>query len=137
MSTPSAPPRKGWNVALWTVQIVLALMFGMAGVMKATQPIADLAAQMGWPGAIPPWLVRFIGASEFTAALGLILPSALRIRPVLTPLAAAGLVVVMVLALGFHASRGEFFAFPINAGLGALAVFVAWGRSRKAPIPPR
>jgi len=125
------------HVTLWIVQLLLAVAFGMAGVMKSTQPIADLAAAMVWPGDLPAVLVRFIGVSELAGALGLVLPAATRIRPLLTPLAAIGLVVVMVLASLFHISRGEWFALPINFALGGLAAFVAWGRLRKVPIPPR
>ncbi len=137
--TPSADqhPSRGLHYALWAVQILLALAFGMAGVMKSTSPISELAQKLIWPGAVPAALVRFIGVSEFAGALGLVLPSATRIKPALTPLAAGGLVVVMVLAAGFHITRGEMGALPINGTLGALAAFVAWGRSRKAPIAPR
>jgi putative oxidoreductase len=136
----SAPPEsapKAWNIALWVAQVLLAVAFGMAGFMKTTLPIADLTEKMVWPGALPPALVRFIGVSEFAAALGLILPAATRIKPVLTPLAGVGLVIVMLLAAIFHAMRGEFGALPMNLGFGALAAFVAWGRFRKAPIAPR
>jgi len=133
----STTSSKAAHVSLWIVQIVLAAMFGMAGVMKLTTPIAALAQQMGWPGAVPELLVRFIGLSELAGAFGLILPSVTRIRPALTSLAAAGLVVVMLLASVFHIMRGEFQALPINVVLGALAAFVAWGRSRKAPIEAR
>ena len=125
------------NKSLWVVQALLALAFGAAGVMKLFLPIPDLAAQLGWPGDVPSPLVRFIGLAELSAAVGLVLPSALRVRPSLTPLAAAGLVAVMVLAAGFHLSRGEASLTPINVGLGALAAFVAWGRTRIAPIEPR
>lgn len=130
-------PGRVLNFGLWTAQVVLALMFGMAGVMKTTQPIAELAQKMGWPGAIPPGLVRFIGTAEFLGALGLVLPAATKIKPALTPLAAAGLVVIMALASAFHITRGELFALPINFALGAAAAFVAWGRFRRAPIAPR
>jgi hypothetical protein len=67
----------------------------------------------------------------------MILPSALRIKPVLTPLAGAGLVVIMCLAVLFHLSRGEAAVTPVNLVLGALAAFVAWGRYTRAPIAPR
>ncbi len=136
----SAPPQsapKAWNITLWGAQVLLAVAFGMAGFMKTTLPIADLAEKMVWPGALPPALVRFIGVSELAAALGLILPAATRIKPVLTPLAGVGLVIVMVLASIFHAMRGELGALPMNFAFGALAAFVAWGRFRKAPIAPR
>lgn len=135
-----APARAGsktLNLSLWGAQIVLALMFGMAGVMKTTTPIDVLTAKMVWPGAVPEGLVRFIGTAEFLAAVGLILPAATRIRPFLTPLAAMGLVVVMALAVPFHLSRGEVQALAINVPLGALAAFVAWGRLKKAPIAAR
>ena len=66
------------HITLWIVQLVLAAAFGMAGVMKSTLPMADLTSAMGWPGDLPPTLVRFIGASELAGALGLVLPSATR-----------------------------------------------------------
>lgn len=123
------------NKSLWVVQILLAIAFGMAGAMKLFMPIEGLTAQMGWPGEVPSLLVRFIGLAELAGALGLILPSALRIRPSLTPLAAAGLVIVMVLAAGFHVVQAEApMALP-SLILGALAAFVAWGRSKKAAEP--
>jgi uncharacterized membrane protein YphA (DoxX/SURF4 family) len=125
------------HVTLWLAQLLLALAFGMAGIMKSTQPVAELAVAMSWTGDVPAGLVRFIGASELAAALGLVLPAATRIRPLLTPLAAIGLAIVMVLASLFHISRGEWFALPLNLVLGSLAAFVAWGRLRKVPIFPR
>lgn len=128
---------KGLHIGLWTVQLVIGLLFGLAGVLKSTTPIPDLTLQMGWPGDIPPALVRFIGISELLGAIGLILPAATRILPVLTPVAASGLVLVMTLALGFHVTRGELSAVPVNAVLGALAGFVAWGRFRARPIEAR
>ena len=134
---PSEPRSKALNIGLWTVQLLLGAMFAAAGLMKLTQPIASLAESLGWPGAIPPATVRFIGASELLGALGLILPAATRITPGLTPLAGAGLTTIMVLASLFHISRGEFGAIPINAILGGLAAFVAWGRWKKAPIASR
>ena len=128
---------KALHVTLWVVQILLGTMFLYAGVIKATQPIAELAQKMVWPGAIPAALVRFIGWTELLAGLGLILPAATRIKPWLTPLAGAGLTTIMVLAGLFHASRGELGALPINVVLGGLAAFVAWGRWKKAPIAAR
>jgi len=132
-----ARPSRTLHISLWIVQVLLALAFGMAGVMKTTKPIAELAAAMGWPGVLPPALVRFIGASELTGAIGLVLPSVTRIKPQLTALAGAGLVTIMLLAMAFHISRGELKLLPINLTLGGLAAFVAWGRFRKAPIAPR
>ena len=123
------------NILLWLVQILLACAFGMAGVMKSTQPVDVLAANgIAWAPQIPLALVRFIGISEFLGAVGLILPALTKVKPFLTPLAALGLLTIMILAMGFHVSRGEAGALPINMVLGGLAAFVAWGRTSKAPI---
>jgi putative oxidoreductase len=130
-------PSKLLNGALWLVQVLLAAAYGMAGVMKSTMPIAALAPNLPWTADVPAALVRFIGVSELAAAAGLVLPALTRIRPALTPLAGAGLVVVMVLASIFHVMRGEFTALPITITLGGLAAFVAWGRTARAPIVPR
>jgi putative oxidoreductase len=136
-STLGKSPGRRLHVALWIAQVALAAVFGIGGVMKITMPIAELARKLVWPGALPPQLIRFIGTVELAAAFGLVLPAATRIRPGLTPLAGAGLVAVMVLAMFFHLSRGELLALPINLVLGGLAAFVAWGRSRRLPIAPR
>ncbi|MEZ4301324.1 MAG: DoxX family protein [Polyangiaceae bacterium] len=135
----SAAPRpsRALHISLWVAQILLALVFGMAGAMKTFTPLADLAKSMPLAAIAPAALVRFIGISELAGALGLILPAATRIKPWLTPLAAGALFVVMVLAIGFHASRGEMQALPVNVVLGALAAFVAWGRFKRAPVEPR
>ncbi|MFE5395979.1 DoxX family protein [Streptomyces sp. NPDC056568] len=116
------------NVFLWIVQAVLALMFAMAGVMKSTQPKAKLAEKLPWVSDYSAGTVRFIGAVELAAALGLILPATTGIAPVLTPLAATGLAVVMVLAMITHARRKEPSAIGFNAVLLILAALVAWGR---------
>ncbi len=135
-STPSTG--RGWTIGLWVAQVGLAAMFGMAGVNHAAMPIAALASMgMGWAADAPEWLVRVIGVAEVAGALGMILPSATRILPRLTPLAALGFVVIQVLAMGVHATRGEFAVLPFNLVLLALALFVAWGRTRKAPIASR
>lgn len=128
---------RGLRVALWTAQGLLAVLFGMAGFMKATAPLAVLAAKMPWTTAAPAALVRFIGTAEILGALGLLLPSLTRIRPALTPVAAAGLATIMTLAIAFHLTRGETGVIGFNLALGALAVFVAWGRSRRARIAAR
>lgn len=124
-------------ISLWIAQILLAAVFGMVGVMKATAPIEALAQQLAWPGAAPVWLVRFIGISEIAGAVGLILPAVTGIAPALVPLAALGLTVVMALATLFHLARGEWQAVAVPIALGALAAFVAWGRTRKALIVNR
>ena len=82
-------------------------------------------------------LVIFIGVSEVAGGLGVLLPALTRVRPALTPLAAVGLAAILVLAICFHLIRGEASHTPIPLAFLALAVFVAWGRSVKAPISPR
>jgi hypothetical protein len=133
----AAPSGRGLHVALWVVQALLFVAFTMAGSMKLFTPFAELGQKMPWVLAVGAPLVRFIGLSELSGALGLLLPSLTRIRPALTPLAATGLVVVMLLAMAFHVSRGEPQVLPANAVLGGLAAFVAWGRRKRAPIAPR
>jgi putative oxidoreductase len=123
--------------SLWTVQLLLGLAFVAAGAMKTTTPYPELALKMAWVGAVPEGLVRIIGISELLGGIGLVLPAATRIRPRLTALAGAALALVMVLAAAFHVSRGEFEALPVNLVLGGFALFVAWGRWKKAPIMPR
>ena len=112
---------------LWVASALLAAAYLMAGGMKATQPIAKLAAQMKWPAELPR-LTRFVGIAEVLGAIGLILPVLTGILAFLTPLAALGLVVVQVLAIGFHIMRKEPQILPANLVLLALAAFVAWGR---------
>ncbi|MFI5966427.1 DoxX family protein [Streptomyces asoensis] len=116
------------NVLLWTVQCVLAALFLIAGVMKSTQPKEKLVGPLPWTADFSQGTVRFIGIVESAAALGLILPAATGIAPVLTPLAATGLALVMVLAAITHARRKEPSAIGFNAVLLILAVLVAWGR---------
>lgn len=124
------------HVALWVAQVLVALAFGMAGTMKTITPIEELLQKMPWFVAVP-WLPRIIGPLEIAGALGMLLPSIARVRPMLTPLAGVGLSTVMVLAAGMHTIRGELQMVPVNILLGALASFVAWGRFKRAPIEPR
>ena len=116
------------HVFLWIVQAVLAIAFGMAGVMKSTQPKAKLQPRLPWVEDFSPNTVRFIGVVELLGAIGLILPAATGIAPILTPLAATGLAIVMVLAAGTHVRRKEPSGVAVNAVLFALAALVAWGR---------
>jgi uncharacterized membrane protein YphA (DoxX/SURF4 family) len=116
------------NVALWIVQILLALAFGAAGVMKISQPKEKLQPRLPWVEDFSLGTVRLIGAAELLGAIGLILPAATGIAPILTPLAATGLAVIMVLAIVTHARRHEPSAVVFNSVLLVLSVFVAWGR---------
>ena len=118
------------TLALWIVQVLLALLFVFAGGIKLVLPLDQLAGPFPLPG---PFL-RFIGAAELLGGLGLILPAALRIRPGLTPLAAAGLVIIMIGATVITLLAREFGGAAISFVVGVLAAFVAYGRWRLAPI---
>lgn len=116
------------NTFVWILQIVLAVGFLMAGAMKLTQPRATLAPKMAWVEDFTDGQVKAIGAVEIAAAVGLILPAATDIAPVLTPLAAAGLVIVMIRAAATHLRRHEAQFLPVNATLLILAAIVAFTR---------
>lgn len=127
---------KALHITLWIVQILLAVGFGLAGFMKVTAPIEQLEQSgMTFVNDYGTKMVRFIGISELLGALGLILPAALRIKPILTSIAAVGLSIIMVLATIYHLTNSE----PIVGALVflALTLFVAWGRFSKAPIQPK
>ncbi len=125
------------RLTLWVAQLVLALVFGMAGWMKVTMAPLDLAMYVPWSPDVPLWLVRFIGSAELAGAAGLVLPALTRIKPSLTPLSGALLAIVMILAVFFHIARGEGGSLLMPIVLGLIAAFVAWGRHKKAPITPR
>lgn len=117
------------NIALWIVAGLLAAAFLAAGLMKMTSPKAKLEPNMPWVGDFTDGQVKLIGLTEVLAAVGLILPAALDIVPILVPLAAVGLVITMVLAAVVHMRRNDpAQALVVNAVLGALALFVAIGR---------
>lgn len=117
------------NTALWIAQGLLAAIFLFAGGMKLVLPIAEMTKQMPLPGLF----LRFIAVCELLGAIGLILPGLLRIRPGLTPLAAVGLVIIMIGAtVTTLATAGVAMAlFPLMVGI--LAAFVAYGRWRLTP----
>lgn len=125
------------KITLWILQVLLAAAFGMAGAMKLATPIDELVANGMAFAADFPWMARLAGGAEVLGAIGLILPAATRIKPGLTPLAAASLGLVMLLALVLHLVRGEIAGLGAPAVLMTLSLFVAWGRWKKAPITPR
>lgn len=122
------------EVALWVIQVLLALVFVMAGVMKLTQPKEKIAAQMPWANDFSQNNIRLIGLVEVLGAIGLILPSLTRILPVLTPLAALGLVVTMVGAILTHLRRKETPMIVVNVVLLVLAAVVVYGRFVAVPL---
>jgi hypothetical protein len=121
------------NTALWVVQVLLAIAYLAAGVLKTTQPIETLGKSMRWVNAVPAGFVRFIGIAELLGAIGLILPLVTGVLTWLTVAAAVGLVVVQLGATIVHASRRELVSLPANVILFALAVFVAYGRAAVIP----
>jgi len=118
------------NIVLWIIQGLLALLFLFAGGVKLILPIAAMTKQIALPG----WFLRFIGVAEVLGGIGLILPGITRIRTGLTPLAASGLVVIMIGATWITVAQGSILSalFPLTVGL--LAAFVAYARSRLAPL---
>ena len=116
------------NVLLWATQGLLAALFLFAGGMKLVMPLEALEG----PVALPGLFLRFIGVAEVLGALGLILPGLFRIRPVLTTLAAAGLVIIMIGATVITLIGGMVAPAAIPAVVGLLAGFVAYGRQNLA-----
>ena len=115
--------------ALWILQWVLALLFLWAGGVKLVLPLEKLTG----PVTLPGLFLRFIGVAEVLGAIGLILPGLLRIRPGLTPLAAAGLVIIMIGATVVTLAGGDVVSALIPLVVGLLATFVAYGRWRLLP----
>ncbi|GAA5063879.1 DoxX family protein [Haladaptatus pallidirubidus] len=120
------------HYSLWVIQGLLALVFLFAGGVKLVTPIEIILAQMPIP--LPGLFVQFIGVAEVLGAIGLLLPGLLHIREGLTPLAAAGLVIIMTGAtvLTLVAGGGVLALYPFVIGL--LATFVAYGRWQLRPL---
>lgn len=117
------------NTALWIIQALLALLFLFAGGAKLVMPIEEMTKQVALPGLF----LRFIAVCEVIGAIGLVLPWLLGIRPGLTPLAAAGLVIIMIGATALTLMTGDILMALFPAVVGLLCVFVAYGRWRLAP----
>jgi uncharacterized membrane protein len=122
------------NVAVWVLQILLALAFLLAGATKVSQPRQKLAASMGWVEDFSDTGVRTIGVLELLGGVGLLLPAVTGVATVLVPLAAVGLALLMVLAAATHRRRGELPMIGINAVLLLLTVVVAWARLASYPL---
>jgi hypothetical protein len=112
------------NIALWIFQGLLAALFLFAGGMKLIMPIEEMTKQMAMPG----WFLRFIGVAELLGGLGLVLPWWLHIKPMLTPLAAAGLLIVMIGAVVVTLMAGGGATALMPAGVGILLAFIAYKR---------
>ena len=118
------------NVTLWVVQGLLAALFLFAGVMKLVLPVETMAG----PVALPGLFLRFIGVCEALGAVGLILPGLLRIHQELTPVAAAGLVIIMAGAVVITMMGGSIAPAIVPLIIGVLAASVAYGRTRTAQL---
>lgn len=122
------------NIVLWILQILLAAAFFAHGWLFLSPP-PELVAQMN--ASLPRWFQLFLGVAEILAAIGLTLPGLTRILPFLVIWAAVGIMVVMVSATVFHASRGELSSAAITLLLLAMATFLAYARVRLVPIRAR
>ena len=118
------------NIALWIAQGLLAAIVLFAGGMKFVMSIEEMTKQIPMPG----WFLRFIAVCEVLGAIGMILPGLLRIRPGLTPLAAAGLVIIMIGATVVTVMTGDIAMALIPLVVGIIAAFVAYGRWHLAPL---
>jgi len=117
------------NTLLWITQAVLSLLFTMAGLMKATQPVEKLAAKITWAPRFSPVSVKLIGISEFLIGVGLVAPMVFGVQVQLTVMAALGLCLVMFFAAIHHLKHAETKAVVANMIILSLAAFVAYGRN--------
>lgn len=131
--TNSQTSSKAFHMALWIAQVLVALSLLMGAIMKF-MPIEKISSMMPWTGQISPLLVRLLGLIDLLGALGLILPSLLKIKPQFTIWTAISVVVLMLCAIIFHVSRDEAPVIGFNIFLVILAAFIAWGRARKVSL---
>ncbi len=124
------------GMALWTLQGLLAVAFTGSGLMKLLKSYSSLIAdpKMGWANDFSGGFVKFMGVAEAAAALGMVLPGVTGIAPMLTPLAGAGLVIIMLGAAATHLRRSETLMAIPPLMLGVLAAFVAYGRFLIEPL---
>jgi hypothetical protein len=116
------------NIALWIAAGLLAVAMLAAGFSKLATPKEKLLARMAWVEDVSPGMIKFIGLMEVLGAVGLILPALTGIAPILVPLAATGIAIIMIGAIIVHVRRGETKEIAPSVVLLALALFVAWGR---------
>jgi hypothetical protein len=128
------------NGGLWALQVLWGFFFAGSGFGKVLLYDGTLYAEapgaVAWYAAVSQPLIVFIGVCEVLGGIGLILPAITRVKPKLTPLAAAGLALTMILAAGFHLTRGEYALVPANLVLGAVSAFIAVGRWNLRRITP-
>jgi len=115
------------NIAIWIIQGLAALGFIYSGWLKAFQ-YEQAKASWGWVKEVPKGFVLFIGLAELLGAIGVILPQALNLMPILTPLAATGLAAVVLFGAIFHIARKEYREILVNVVFFTLALIVAIAR---------
>ena len=115
-------------VFLWVAEIVMALLYFGLGAMRLVQPYSKLVQVLRWPADFPAWAVKLIGVAEILGAIGLLVPAATDIAPILTPIAASALAVLMAGAVVVHVRRNERQRVALPAILLVVNVFVAVGR---------
>ena len=122
------------SIVLWILQILLAVVFILAGAVKVARPYDELANRMPWAADYSHNAVRGIGAAEILGGIGLVLPGLLGFVPVLTVVSALGLALIMALAAWRHFRTGERGQLLFTGGLFILLIVVAWGRFSVAPF---
>ena len=127
---------KALNVLLWISQGLIALTLIWAAYAKLLQPIEETAKMLPW-ALDNPKLLTFTGIIDLLGGIGIIVPAALKIQPKLSVYAAYGTIALMIAASIFHVSRGESSLIGMNIFFLILAMFVVWGRTKKAPILPK
>jgi preprotein translocase subunit Sec61beta len=124
------------NIGLWIAQVISAASFIWAASTKWFTPPGELVAMWPWT-ADHLVLVKLTGVVDFLAGIGIVLPALLQIQPRLTVYAAYGTIALMVAASIFHIARGEASLIGVNIFFALCAAFIAWGRTKKAPIRPK
>lgn len=126
---------KTLRASVWIAEVVLAVFYVVAGLLKMFVPMDELSAIIPWTGDYSEGFVRFTGFLDFLAAAGILLPDLLRTWAWITILAALGSAVLQILAIGFHLWRGEFAVLLINFSALALSAFILWGWARTHSPP--
>jgi len=121
------------NTLLWVLQIIAALLYGASGIMKIFM-FDKISGDVPSFGALPRRAWMALGILELVCTVGLIVPSAFRWKPGLTPLAAAVLAIESLVFIGVHAKYRETGSIIMSGMLGLLMAFVAYGRMVLAPI---
>lgn len=117
------------NTLLWVLQIVLAAVFAAAGIVKITLPRTQLRATLGdWVDATPEPAIKMLGVAEIAAAIGLTVPLAVAIAPILTPMAGIGVIAVLAGAAIIHGRRRQYLNVAVNVVLAVAAALVIWER---------